>query len=203
MAATSQFINDKSSRTLVKYTNDGTTESAVIKLSSRSLKGAELTLTLTGISGTFVVEENITNSGNDATGNIISISGSDLLISVTTPILSDATGIEQFTGTPVITGVSSGATGTISAIASTNPQILQINRILWTTDSTLSILWDGTIDVLSLILPSNTTGEWNLEQIGPMPSNATGGLGDILFTDTTGTYTVILELKKGSGYTNL
>ena len=82
---------------------------------------------------------------------------------------------------------------------------VKINKIWANTHGMeVRILWDATTDLLTWMIPQNTTYAMSFEEFGGLPNNAgTGKTGNIAFTTSDQSagdmYTIVLECIKTYG----
>ena len=90
------------------------------------------------------------------------------------------------------------------SLASSNPR-LSIAKIWWSIESAsggVELIWDATSNVQAIILSGNGTYGYHAGQPALNNNAGTGISGDVLVTNATGTFTLVTEFHKISGYTN-
>ena len=90
------------------------------------------------------------------------------------------------------------------SLATTNPR-LSIAKIWWSIEAAsggVELLWFATSDVQAVILAGNGTYGYTSGQPALVNNAGSGISGDVLVTNATGTFTLITEFHKISGYTN-
>ena len=90
------------------------------------------------------------------------------------------------------------------SLASSNPR-LSIAKIWWSIESAsggVELLWDATSNVQCVILTGNGTYGYDSGQPALVNNAGSGISGDVLVTNATGTFTLVTEFHKISGYTN-
>jgi len=66
----------------------------------------------------------------------------------------------------------------------------------------VELIWDATSNVQCVILTGNGTYGYSSGQPALVNNAGSGITGDVLVTNATGTFTLITEFHKVSGYTN-
>ncbi len=211
MAAETQVLVDNEKKYIAKFFSDAS-ESDVKKVDLSTLTWAKHTITLSGAA-----------SPNFKIGEVLSVGAEKYLVTGFTAGASTvevvgwdntnkkATAIDASSsnGDAVSGGVSGSNTRTYSSIAEQDFNVL-VTKIMWITNGLqVAIEWDGsTAEKYIAELAGN--GSWSMpgNEWPGIGINATGDsgavLGDIQFS-TTGhgsgdSYTIIMELKKQSGY---
>ena len=89
-------------------------------------------------------------------------------------------------------------------LADSNPRV-SIAKIWYSIEAAsggVELLWDATSNVQCVILAGNGTYGYSAGQPGLVNNAGSGITGDVLVTNATGTFTLITEFHKISGYTN-
>jgi len=211
MAAETQVLVDNEKKYIAKFFSDAS-ESDVKKVDISTLSWAKHTITLSGAA-----------SPNFKIGEVLSVGAEKYLVTGFTAGASTvevvgwdntnkkATAIDASSsnGDAVSGGVSGSNTRTYSSIAEQDFNVL-VTKIMWITNGLqVAIEWDGSGSE-AYIAELSGNGSWSMPGnewpgIGINASGDSGDvLGDIQFS-TTGhgsgdSYTIIMELKKQSGY---
>jgi hypothetical protein len=211
MAAETQVLVDNEKKYIAKFFSDAS-ESDVKKVDLSTLTWAKHTITLSGAA-----------SPNFKIGEVLSVGAEKYLVTGFTAGASTvevvgwdntnkkATAIDASSsnGDAVSGGVSGSNTRTYSSIAEQDFNVL-VTKIMWITNGLqVAIEWDGS-GAEAYIAELAGNGSWSMpgNEWPGIGINATGDsgavLGDIQFS-TTGhgsgdSYTIIMELKKQSGY---
>jgi hypothetical protein len=211
MAAETQVLVDNEKKYIAKFFSDAS-ESDVKKVDISTLSWAKHTITLSGAA-----------SPNFKIGEVLSVGAEKYLVTGFTAGASTvevvgwdntnkkATAIDASSsnGDAVSGGVSGSNTRTYSSIAEQDFNVL-VTKIMWITNGLqVAIEWDGSGSE-AYIAELSGNGSWSMPGnewpgIGINASGDSGNvLGDIQFS-TTGhgsgdSYTIIMELKKQSGY---
>ncbi len=211
MAAETQVLVDNEKKYIAKFFSDAS-ESDVKKVDLSTLSWAKHTITLSGAA-----------SPNFKIGEVLSVGAEKYLVTGFTAGASTvevvgwdntnkkATAIDASSsnGDAVSGGVSGSNTRTYSSIAEQDFNVL-VTKIMWITNGLqVAIEWDGSGSE-AYIAELSGNGSWSMPGnewpgIGINASGDSGNvLGDIQFS-TTGhgsgdSYTIIMELKKQSGY---
>ena len=211
MAAETQVLVDNEKKYIAKFFSDAS-ESDVKKVDISTLSWAKHTITLSGAA-----------SPNFKIGEVLSVGAEKYLVTGFTAGASTvevvgwdntnkkATAIDASSsnGDAVSGGVSGSNTRTYSSIAEQDFNVL-VTKIMWICNGLqVAIEWDGSGSE-AYIAELSANGIWSMPAmewpgIGINASGDSGDvLGDIQFS-TTGhgsgdSYTIIMELKKQSGY---
>jgi len=211
MAAETQVLVDNEKKYIAKFFSDAS-ESDVKKVDISTLSWAKHTITLSGAA-----------SPNFKIGEVLSVGAEKYLVTGFTAGASTvevvgwdntnkkATAIDASSsnGDAVSGGVSGSNTRTYSSIAEQDFNVL-VTKIMWICNGLqVGIEWDGSGSE-AYIAELSGNGSWSMPGnewpgIGINASGDSGNvLGDIQFS-TTGhgsgdSYTIIMELKKQSGY---
>ena len=122
--------------------------------------------------------------------------------------------IQELYDSDFITTIKVTTTSTNSAVqildasdlegAATNPRV-SIVACQWTVGNQTDILFDASSNVVALSLNGNGTFNVGGQTLPTIPNNAGSGVtGDILLTNGSASVgTIILKVKKVSGYDNL
>ena len=89
-------------------------------------------------------------------------------------------------------------------LATTNPR-LSIAKIWYSIEAAsggVELLWDASSNIQCVILAGNGTYGYTSGQPALVNNAGSGISGDVLVTNATGTFTLITEFHKISGYTN-
>jgi len=213
MATSAHTIIDTQDRAVVKLINDGTNEASVLRVDASLLGGAKVDFETNAgsVVGDYTIGETVTQTASGARG--IVISSDNATKTVVLSIIAQDPPIPFTTGDAIVgdeSGTSWGATWTITDVEQFE---LAINKIWFSVNApatqSVSIEWDATANADALILNGN--GFWNLKGVGntiTSPAGLTGATGNIDITTNgtwvaTDSYTIILELRKVSGYSGL
>ena len=211
MAAETQVLVDNEKKYIAKFFSDAS-ESDVKKVDLSTLSWAKHTITLSGAaSPNFKIGEVLTVgaekylvTGFTAGASTVEVVGWDNTNKKATAIDASSSNGDAVSG-----GVSGNNTRTYSSIAEQDFNVL-VTKIMWITNGLqVAIEWDGSGSE-AYIAELAGNGSWSMPGnewpgIGINASGDSGNvLGDIQFS-TTGhasgdSYTVIMELKKQSGY---
>jgi len=211
MAAETQVLVDNEKKYIAKFFSDAS-ESDVKKVDISTLSWAKHTITLSGAaSPNFKIGEVLTVgaekylvTGFTAGASTVEVVGWDNTNKKATAIDASSSNGDAVSG-----GVSGSNTRTYSSIAEQDFNVL-VTKIMWITNGLqVAIEWDGSGSE-AYIAELIANGIWSMPAmewpgIGINASGDSGDvLGDIQFS-TTGhasgdSYTVIMELKKQSGY---
>jgi len=211
MAAETQVLVDNEKKYIAKFFSDAS-ESDVKKVDLSTLSWAKHTITLSGAaSPNFKIGEVLTVgaekylvTGFTAGASTVEVVGWDNTNKKATAIDASSSNGDAVSG-----GVSGNNTRTYSSIAEQDFNVL-VTKIMWITNGLqVAIEWDGSGSE-AYIAELSANGIWSMPAmewpgIGINASGDSGNvLGDIQFS-TTGhasgdSYTVIMELKKQSGY---
>ena len=211
MAAETQVLVDNEKKYIAKFFSDAS-ESDVKKVDISTLSWAKHTITLSGAaSPNFKIGEVLTVgaekylvTGFTAGASTVEVVGWDNTNKKATAIDASSSNGDAVSG-----GVSGNNTRTYSSIAEQDFNVL-VTRIMWICNGLqVAIEWDGSGSE-AYIAELIANGIWSMPAmewpgIGINASGDSGNvLGDIQFS-TTGhasgdSYTVIMELKKQSGY---
>ena len=211
MAAETQVLVDNEKKYIAKFFSDAS-ESDVKKVDLSTLSWAKHTITLSGAaSPNFKIGEVLTVgaekylvTGFTAGASTVEVVGWDNTNKKATAIDASSSNGDAVSG-----GVSGNNTRTYSSIAEQDFNVL-VTKIMWITNGLqVAIEWDGST-AEKYIAELIANGIWSMPAmewpgIGINASGDSGNvLGDIQFS-TTGhasgdSYTVIMELKKQSGY---
>ena len=211
MAAETQVLVDNEKKYIAKFFSDAS-ESDVKKVDISTLSWAKHTITLSGAA-----------SPNFKIGEVLSVGAEKYLVTGFTAGASTvevvgwdntnkkATAIDASSsnGDAVSGGVSGNNTRTYSSIAEQDFNVL-VTKIMWITNGLqVAIEWDGSGSE-AYIAELSGNGSWSMPGnewpgIGINASGDSGNvLGDIQFSTTDhgsgDSYTIIMELKKQSGY---
>ncbi len=211
MAAETQVLVDNEKKYIAKFFSDAS-ESDVKKVDISTLSWAKHTITLSGAA-----------SPNFKIGEVLSVGAEKYLVTGFTAGASTvevvgwdntnkkATAIDASSsnGDAVSGGVSGSNTRTYSSIAEQDFNVL-VTKIMWITNGLqVAIEWDGSGSE-AYIAELSGNGSWSMPGnewpgIGINASGDSGNvLGDIQFSTTDhgsgDSYTIIMELKKQSGY---
>ena len=122
--------------------------------------------------------------------------------------------IQELYDSDFVTTIKVTTTSTNSAVqildasdlegAATDPRV-SIVACQWTTGNQTDILFDATSNVVALSLNGNGTFNVGGQTLPTIPNNAGSGVtGDILLTNSSASVgTIILKVKKVSGYDNI
>ena len=122
--------------------------------------------------------------------------------------------IQELYDSDFITTIKVTTTSTNSAVqildasdlegAATDPRV-SIVACQWTVGNQTDILFDATSNVVALSLNGNGTFNVGGQTLPSIPNNAGSGVtGDILLTNSSASVgTIILKVKKVSGYDNI
>ena len=122
--------------------------------------------------------------------------------------------IQELYDSEFITTIKVTTTSTNSAVsildasalegAATDPRV-SIVACQWTTGNQTDLLFDATSNVVALSLNGNGTFNVGGQTLPTIANNAGGGVtGDILLTNSSASVgTIILKVKKVSGYDNI
>ena len=211
MAAETQVLVDNEKKYIAKFFSDAS-ESDVKKVDLSTLSWAKHTITLSGAaSPNFKIGEVLTVgsekylvTGFTAGASTVEVVGWDNTNKKATAIDASSSNGDAVSG-----GVSGNNTRTYSSIAEQDFNVL-VTKIMWICNGLqVAIEWDGSTSE-KYIAELIANGIWSMPAmewpgIGINASGDSGDvLGDIQFS-TTGhasgdSYTVIMELKKQSGY---
>ena len=211
MAAETQVLVDNEKKYIAKFFSDAS-ESDVKKVDLSTLSWAKHTITLSGAaSPNFKIGEVLTVgsekylvTGFTAGASTVEVVGWDNTNKKATAIDASSSNGDAVSG-----GVSGNNTRTYSSIAEQDFNVL-VTKIMWITNGLqVAIEWDGSGSE-AYIAELSGNGSWSMPGnewpgIGINASGDSGNvLGDIQFS-TTGhasgdSYTIIMELKKQSGY---
>jgi|TARA_B100001964_G_scaffold209660_1_gene243370 hypothetical protein len=211
MAAETQVLVDNEKKYIAKFFSDAS-ESDVKKVDLSTLSWAKHTITLSGAaSPNFKIGEVLTVgaekylvTGFTAGASTVEVVGWDNTNKKATAIDASSSNGDAVSG-----GVSGNNTRTYSSIAEQDFNVL-VTKIMWICNGLqVAIEWDGSGSE-AYIAELIANGIWSMPAmewpgIGINASGDSGNvLGDIQFS-TTGhasgdSYTVIMELKKQSGY---
>ena len=211
MAAETQVLVDNEKKYIAKFFSDAS-ESDVKKVDISTLSWAKHTITLSGAaSPNFKIGEVLTVgsekylvTGFTAGASTVEVVGWDNTNKKATAIDASSSNGDAVSG-----GVSGNNTRTYSSIAEQDFNVL-VTKIMWICNGLqVAIEWDGSGSE-AYIAELIANGIWSMPAmewpgIGINASGDSGNvLGDIQFS-TTGhasgdSYTVIMELKKQSGY---
>ncbi len=211
MAAETQVLVDNEKKYIAKFFSDAS-ESDVKKVDISTLSWAKHTITLSGAaSPNFKIGEVLTVgsekylvTGFTAGASTVEVVGWDNTNKKATAIDASSSNGDAVSG-----GVSGSNTRTYSSIAEQDFNVL-VTKIMWITNGLqVAIEWDGSGSE-AYIAELSGNGSWSMPGnewpgIGINASGDSGNvLGDIQFS-TTGhgsgdSYTIIMELKKQSGY---
>ena len=211
MAAETQVLVDNEKKYIAKFFSDAS-ESDVKKVDLSTLSWAKHTITLSGAaSPNFKIGEVLTVgaekylvTGFTAGASTVEVVGWDNTNKKATAIDASSSNGDAVSG-----GVSGNNTRTYSSIAEQDFNVL-VTKIMWITNGLqVAIEWDGSGSE-AYIAELAGNGSWSMPGnewpgIGINASGDSGDvLGDIQFS-TTGhgsgdSYTIIMELKKQSGY---
>ncbi len=211
MAAETQVLVDNEKKYIAKFFSDAS-ESDVKKVDLSTLSWAKHTITLSGAaSPNFKIGEVLTVgaekylvTGFTAGASTVEVVGWDNTNKKATAIDASSSNGDAVSG-----GVSGSNTRTYSSIAEQDFNVL-VTKIMWITNGLqVAIEWDGSGSE-AYIAELSGNGSWSMPGnewpgIGINASGDSGNvLGDIQFS-TTGhgsgdSYTIIMELKKQSGY---
>ena len=211
MAAETQVLVDNEKKYIAKFFSDAS-ESDVKKVDLSTLSWAKHTITLSGAaSPNFKIGEVLTVgaekylvTGFTAGASTVEVVGWDNTNKKATAIDASSSNGDAVSG-----GVSGSNTRTYSSIAEQDYNVL-VTKIMWITNGLqVAIEWDGSGSE-AYIAELSGNGSWSMPGnewpgIGINASGDSGNvLGDIQFS-TTGhgsgdSYTIIMELKKQSGY---
>ena len=211
MAAETQVLVDNEKKYIAKFFSDAS-ESDVKKVDLSTLSWAKHTITLSGAaSPNFKIGEVLTVgaekylvTGFTAGASTVEVVGWDNTNKKATAIDASSSNGDAVSG-----GVSGSNTRTYSSIAEQDFNVL-VTKIMWITNGLqVAIEWDGSGSE-AYIAELSGNGSWSMPGnewpgIGINASGDSGDvLGDIQFS-TTGhgsgdSYTIIMELKKQSGY---
>ena len=211
MAAETQVLVDNEKKYIAKFFSDAS-ESDVKKVDISTLSWAKHTITLSGAaSPNFKIGEVLTVgaekylvTGFTAGASTVEVVGWDNTNKKATAIDASSSNGDAVSG-----GVSGNNTRTYSSIAEQDFNVL-VTKIMWICNGLqVAIEWDGSGSE-AYIAELSGNGSWSMPGnewpgIGINASGDSGNvLGDIQFS-TTGhgsgdSYTIIMELKKQSGY---
>jgi hypothetical protein len=211
MAAETQVLVDNEKKYIAKFFSDAS-ESDVKKVDISTLSWAKHTITLSGAaSPNFKIGEVLTVgaekylvTGFTAGASTVEVVGWDNTNKKATAIDASSSNGDAVSG-----GVSGNNTRTYSSIAEQDFNVL-VTKIMWITNGLqVAIEWDGSGSE-AYIAELSGNGSWSMPGnewpgIGINASGDSGNvLGDIQFSTTDhasgDSYTVIMELKKQSGY---
>ncbi len=211
MAAETQVLVDNEKKYIAKFFSDAS-ESDVKKVDISTLSWAKHTITLSGAaSPNFKIGEVLTVgaekylvTGFTAGASTVEVVGWDNTNKKATAIDASSSNGDAVSG-----GVSGSNTRTYSSIAEQDFNVL-VTKIMWITNGLqVAIEWDGSGSE-AYIAELSGNGSWSMPGnewpgIGINASGDSGNvLGDIQFSTTDhgsgDSYTIIMELKKQSGY---
>jgi len=210
MANTAQTIIDTQDRAVIKLINDGTDEASVLRVDASTLHaGLNNFVTNAGtVVGEYTVGEQVTQATTGATAKVVS--SSNATKTVVLSIVAQNPPVNFSTGDAIV-GDDSGTSWSGTWTITDEKQFeLAINKVWWSINAgdtrSVAIEWDATANDNALILQGN--GFWNLKGVGSIitsPAGLTGVTGDIDITTVgtwaaTDSYSIILELRKVSGY---
>jgi len=211
MAAETQVLVDNEKKYIAKFFSDAS-ESDVKKVDISTLSWAKHTITLSGAaSPNFKIGEVLTVgaekylvTGFTAGASTVEVVGWDNTNKKATAIDASSSNGDAVSG-----GVSGNNTRTYSSIAEQDFNVL-VTKIMWICNGLqVAIEWDGSGSE-AYIAELIANGIWSMPamELPGIGINASGDSGDVLGDiqfSTTGhasgdSYTVIMELKKQSGY---
>ena len=211
MAAETQVLVDNEKKYIAKFFSDAS-ESDVKKVDLSTLSWAKHTITLSGAaSPNFKIGEVLTVgaekylvTGFTAGASTVEVVGWDNTNKKATAIDASSSNGDAVSG-----GVSGSNTRTYSSIAEQDFNVL-VTKIMWICNGLqVAIEWDGSGSE-AYIAELIANGIWSMPamELPGIGINASGDSGDVLGDiqfSTTGhasgdSYTVIMELKKQSGY---
>ena len=211
MAAETQVLVDNEKKYIAKFFSDAS-ESDVKKVDISTLSWAKHTITLSGAaSPNFKIGEVLTVgaekylvTGFTAGASTVEVVGWDNTNKKATAIDASSSNGDAVSG-----GVSGNNTRTYSSIAEQDFNVL-VTKIMWICNGLqVAIEWDGSGSE-AYIAELSANGIWSMPAmewpgIGINASGDSGAvLGDIQFSTVghggTDSYTIIMELKKQSGY---
>ena len=211
MAAETQVLVDNEKKYIAKFFSDAS-ESDVKKVDISTLSWAKHTITLSGAaSPNFKIGEVLTVgaekylvTGFTAGASTVEVVGWDNTNKKATAIDASSSNGDAVSG-----GVSGNNTRTYSSIAEQDFNVL-VTKIIWICNGLqVAIEWDGSGSE-AYIAELIANGIWSMPamELPGIGINASGDSGDVLGDiqfSTTGhasgdSYTVIMELKKQSGY---
>jgi hypothetical protein len=211
MAAETQVLVDNEKKYIAKFFSDAS-ESDVKKVDLSTLSWAKHTITLSGAaSPNFKIGEVLTVgaekylvTGFTAGASTVEVVGWDNTNKKATAIDASSSNGDAVSG-----GVSGNNTRTYSSIAEQDFNVL-VTKIMWICNGLqVAIEWDGSGSE-AYIAELIANGIWSMPamELPGIGINASGDSGDVLGDiqfSTTGhasgdSYTVIMELKKQSGY---
>jgi len=211
MAAETQVLVDNEKKYIAKFFSDAS-ESDVKKVDLSTLTWAKHTITLSGAaSPNFKIGEVLTVgaekylvTGFTAGASTVEVVGWDNTNKKATAIDASSSNGDAVSG-----GVSGNNTRTYSSIAEQDFNVL-VTKIMWICNGLqVAIEWDGSGSE-AYIAELIANGIWSMPamELPGIGINASGDSGDVLGDiqfSTTGhasgdSYTVIMELKKQSGY---
>jgi len=213
MANSAHTIIDTQDRAVIKLINDGTNEASVLRVDASLLDGAQISFQTNAgtVTGEYTVGETVTQTTSGARAKVIS--SSNATKTVVLSIIAQDPPINFTTSDAIVGDTSTTSWGPTWTLTNVGQFELAINKIWYSINAastqSVSIEWDASSNADALILQGN--GFWNLKGVGntiTSPKGLTGVTGDIDITTNgtwaaTDSYTIILELRKVSGYSYL
>lgn len=205
-AVTTQTIHDSVVRAVVNLTNtsDGTGETNVLKVNAAALTGAVKLMTVAAGANTFKIGETVF-TGNSTSNSTATVADVNEARTVWTLInVSDANG--HFINGATVTGATTTKTRAQSGALASGTYRLSATRIVYnvSNDASVKLLWGGTSNGTAIILTGSGIHDLSAQGLALKPSETDTPNGNLLVTTVgfaaNSTYSVLVELKKTSGY---